>query len=694
MLKKKIKKVKSSALDNLPIILSLLIFLISIFYNDGVLNSETRILNQENDLVLNHFGNELKKSFIDVTKHVKDSFLFQWNNLNNYSDLFSYNWFIEFMPLFYNYFDTLYSISWLNEAGFINWSYPNQTDFSLIGNNTSLNNAFLNAKNTNMTVFSETFLISESKIGMESFTPVYYQGNLSGVFGIVFDMDIIINNIIQQNDIIKGYSLQVFDNDRQMAVVNGNFSLENTYVLANTVSFHNKELKVYSKPLDETILKISPYNMLPIFVAEIILCFITYYLTNLLKTKNKLIENDREILYHKKKFESLGTLSGGIAHDFNNIITNINGQLELIVHNFFPILKNTDMSDKDKESFIRNINALFRNTKRAKEITNQILIFSKQAQISMQYVELSQTLENSIRFVQETNDRKIIFEFNRLDLAYVYTNETLLEQIFMNILINSVNAVKKQQNPRIKIEMLKIEDIDKIFNNDIIKQIKEDHPDINMLGSGCIIKITDNGKGMSPELIKKAIDPISTVTTSKKGTGLGLRIIQNNISLMGGDFDIESKENEFTTIKIILPLVKPKMDTVIKKKLIVNIDSLALKDFNICIIDDEIDIADSYSKILTTYGSRTVYYTKSRDFLIFYESNVNYFDLLVIDYNMPEMNGLKLLLEIQKLNKDQKVILMTGYVTKELENIKIPLITKPFEVHNLITIIKNLLQLI
>ncbi len=691
-------KIRNQIFNNLPVIISILILILSFSYTLNQVANDTNNLHQSTINSSNNFSLELKeqiKANIDV---VSELLAKQWINTNNESRLYDQERFFQLVPSFFNYSSSFLAINWINTSGIITWVYPYERNAEAINksilfypNTNELNDAFALAQNSHVVGFSRLTKFLQGGEGFVAYIPVIYNQNTIGYFNLVFEIDSIIN-YVSTHVPANFFSFKIFEGSTLVGSIGENFTLNGSFVQNKDINIYNKVLYIYTSPNSELIENVSLFSQSTIFITEILLCVAIYYLTDQLKKKNILIKKEfsekekmLEVMYNNKKLEALGTLSGGIAHDFNNILTNIIGHLQIIESDIIPHLKENNI-DKDILSLLdSSLLSISRNVQRSKEITGQILAFSKQGPIDFHIINLYEIIRESIKLVQETNDRRVTFDIiSPKEEHYVYGNQSRLIQIFMNILINSINAMTGN-DPKIQISCSVIENLS--------SSVKKNGR-VEYLNEACVIKIRDNGKGMSEEQIKNAFDPFYTHKSSGKGTGLGLGIVYNNVIAMHGEVSIKSELEKFTEIEIKFPLIKKPstiVETKIKKEERKD-DYNNLQSKTMLIIDDEIDIINSYSKIFEKYGLKVIGHTLGTQAWDYYKENFKNIDIVLTDINLPDINGFDLINLIKSIRWNQKVILMTGFTEVNAEDIDLPIVQKPFNIPKLLKLLSSLFE--
>lgn len=269
-------------------------------------------------------------------------------------------------------------------------------------------------------------------------------------------------------------------------------------------------------------------DLLFIFVSGVIIIFLAVYrITSLLISR--LQESDEQRLgaihqmEHSQKLSSIGRLAAGVAHEINNPLAIINEKAGLMrdIMNLRP-----DFPDKDK--FARQIEAILRSVDRCRGITHRMLGFAKRMDVKIEILDVNAVLIETLGFLEREAQYRNIELVRDLtpDLPNIPTDHGQIQQVFLNILNNSMAAVA--DGGRI-----------------VLRTWNEDDRFVG-------VSIEDNGCGMSEETVKNMFEPFFT-TKKEKGTGLGMSITYGIVKRLGGEIKVRSALSEGTAMTILLP---------------------------------------------------------------------------------------------------------------------------------------------
>ncbi len=223
-------------------------------------------------------------------------------------------------------------------------------------------------------------------------------------------------------------------------------------------------------------------------------------------------------LIRTEKLASMGTLSAGVAHEVNNPLAAISSLVQILQKN-----ENLDQDLLDKLRLIQT------QISRIKQVTSDMMDFARVRPVAKKLVNVNEIIDISLRLAsfdktfQQINIQKIFSE----KLPKVFADSDQLQQVFLNFLLNSRDAIDKNGN-------LIIETYDK---NNFVE-----------------IRITDNGKGIKEVDFKKIFDPFYTTKSAGNGTGLGLAVCYGIITAHGGNIEVLKTDKNETCFLISLPI--------------------------------------------------------------------------------------------------------------------------------------------
>ncbi len=234
------------------------------------------------------------------------------------------------------------------------------------------------------------------------------------------------------------------------------------------------------------------------------------------------LENREAILVQSHKMRAVGTLTAGVAHELNNPLNNITLTAHMLLEDY------DSLDDDERRDMIQD---LITESGRSKKIISNLLDFARESSSQLESLDLTELLRETIALA--SNQIKlsgIKIEFQATDnLPRVHGDVQQLEQVFLNLILNAVDASSKGN--RIQIIVLPADDPNYVA-----------------------VKVIDTGSGIPDHILPSIFDPFFTTKGKGKGTGLGLSVSQGIVAKHGGRISVASKEGQGTTFTVILPI--------------------------------------------------------------------------------------------------------------------------------------------
>ncbi|WP_205481437.1 response regulator [Sphingomonas arenae] len=337
-------------------------------------------------------------------------------------------------------------------------------------------------------------------------------------------------------------------------------------------------------------------------------------------------ERAEAALVQAKKIEAVGQLTGGIAHDFNNLLQAIAGNLELIT-------RSPERVDKVQRWATNATAAVERGTK----LTGQLLTFSRQQRLEARAIHVGKMLEDMRELLRNSVGPTVQLELQISDdLCPVESDRTQLELAVLNLAINARDAMPGGGQLVIAAEM---------------REVADGLPQVAVI-------VSDTGDGMSPEVQERALEPFFTTKGPGEGTGLGLPMAYGVATQAGGDLLIDTAVGEGTTVTMLLPCnvtapEEPPSDSTKSG------EHAAVAGHSILLVDDDHEVREALADLLAADGHACVEARGAAEALDAISRQS--FDLLLLDYAMPEMNGAELASQARKLRPDMKLLFITGF---------------------------------
>lgn len=342
-------------------------------------------------------------------------------------------------------------------------------------------------------------------------------------------------------------------------------------------------------------------------------------------------------LNQSHKMEAIGTLAGGIAHDFNNILSGIIGHAQL-----------TSMNLDNPDKATSHIDQIHNGAKRATDLIQQILTFSRQTEHDKKPVRLYLVIKEALKFIRSSFPSNIRISEEISSREMVKADPTQMHQVLMNLCTNAYHAMQ-ETGGELSVRL-----------SEVAREPEDTPADDKWPAKDHFLKleVSDTGMGIPRKIRNKIFEPYFTTKKIGEGTGLGLAAVLGIVEGHGGRIHVESEPGSGTSIQIYLPILKERTERT---------DSVSEKikiqggDEKIMVVDDENSILEYYSDFLERYGYQVKAFSGSVGALKTFQQDPDGYDLLITDMTMPDMTGDVLAAKVLEIRKDFPIILCTGY---------------------------------
>ena len=379
-------------------------------------------------------------------------------------------------------------------------------------------------------------------------------------------------------------------------------------------------------------------------------------------------------LRESQKMEALGTLAGGIAHDFNNILGTILGNAELARHDA-----------RANWQALVSLEEILKAGNRAKDLVQQILSFSRRQPTSRRVLSLPAIVEESVRLLRAALPVGVRIDCRCApDTPSVVADPTQVQQVLLNIGNNAAHAMAGRTGTiDIRVEGVTLDEASAQF-------------DLNLRpGRYACVTISDVGHGMDATIRRRIFEPFFTTKPPGEGTGLGLSVAHGIMQAHEGGIVVRSDPGKGSRFALYFPRARE-----VAAALGMTEDAGAASEGqgqHILYVDDDEAQVFLIKRMLERWGYRVSAYLEQREALDALLADVQSFDLVVTDFNMPGMSGLEVARAIRDARPDLPVVMVSGYITDALraqaEAVGVrELIAKPHEVEALRDLVHRLLK--
>jgi two-component system cell cycle sensor histidine kinase/response regulator CckA len=376
-----------------------------------------------------------------------------------------------------------------------------------------------------------------------------------------------------------------------------------------------------------------------------------------------------------QKMQAIGQLAGGVAHDFNNLLTAISGHCDLL-------LLRHDHGDQDYGDLIQ----IHQNANRAASLVGQLLAFSRKQNLQPEIVDMRDALSDLTHLLNRLVGEKVSLSVRHdPELTTIKADKRQLEQVMMNLVVNARDAMPDGGAIRVVTE-----------NLTLTKPMERDRAFVPP-GDYVVVKVSDEGHGISPEKLPKIFEPFYTTKRQGEGTGLGLSTAYGIVKQTGGDIFAGSESGKGTRILLLFPrFVLPKLNDHEEPEpeptpLTNNVEGVVL------LVEDEAPVRAFASRALRLRGYTVLEADCAEAALSLLEDPDLNVDLFVTDVIMPGKNGPTWVREALIARPDTKVVFVSGYAEEAFsdEQSRVPhsvFLPKPFSLSDLTKTVQNQLQ--
>ena len=343
-------------------------------------------------------------------------------------------------------------------------------------------------------------------------------------------------------------------------------------------------------------------------------------------------------LIQTQKTEALGRFAGGIAHDLNNVL--------------YPVIINTEMLLEDTEpdtAQYEMLSQILAASHRQRDLIKKILSLAGRAK-RLQPSKVSPLSEETIGVLRFFDSETIeILSYSEARSDEILGDPVQIQQVIMNLCKNAADALESRRGT-IELRLSNVY-LDPVHS-------RRGLPAGNYLR----LMVSDNGTGMTREVMGRIFDPFFTTKDMGRGSGLGLSIVQGILKNHKGSITVESEPGKGSTFTIDLPLYagKGRKEGIRTGRARSGDRRPKGQRKRVLLVDDEMLILSGLQRVLSRSGYRVKTAADGREALEVFTKAPWSFDLVITDQTMPGIPGTELLKRIQEVRPDIPVILCAG----------------------------------
>ena len=353
-------------------------------------------------------------------------------------------------------------------------------------------------------------------------------------------------------------------------------------------------------------------------------------------------------LREAQKMEAIGTLAGGIAHDFNNI-------LAAIIGNVSAARQDTAIGLSNDASLAQ----IERAAVRARSLVQQILTFSRMQAQQLHTQALQPIVDESLDMLRATMPAQVELRVSRPGTpVHVRADATQIQQIVMNLCTNAWHALPAGRG-RIEVGLAAEASLPAAQAD-----VARTWPPALLNGPRAHLWIADNGCGMDEATRARVFEPFFTTKQVGQGTGLGLAVVHGIVSVHGGAIHVDSAPGVGSRFDLWFPLQDAPEQVVESQH--GALDAPPGAGQHVLCVDDDPAMVLMVDGLLRRAGYKVTTFEQPAAALARVRADPGAFDIVVTDFNMPEMNGMELATALARELPRLPVIITSGFISDEM----------------------------
>ncbi len=373
-------------------------------------------------------------------------------------------------------------------------------------------------------------------------------------------------------------------------------------------------------------------------------------------------------LFHSQRMETVGTLAGGLAHDFNNVLGGIVGTTSLMKDRL-------QKGNFDKEACTQDLQIIEACTARATSMVQRLLALSHKKDTAVEILDLNALIQSLVPLCQISFEARIYIQSEfASEPIWIRGDKSQLEQAFLNLCVNARDAMPVGGTLGIHVDQVRV---DAAFRNK--------HPSCTALQMA-VLTIKDTGEGIALENLDRIFDPFFS-TKSENGSGLGLSIVDAIVKRHNGYLEVDSTPQQGCEFRLYFAAAQG------PKRSQAHLEKNSLPDGRtVLIVDDDEIMRKTTGRMLAELGYQVATAATGAAALSMLH-NGHASDLVLMDVDLPGMNGLDTAEIFRQARPEVKIIFCTGrqhqYDMRHLLDIPDTwIIHKPFDLKQMAALVK------
>jgi signal transduction histidine kinase/ABC-type uncharacterized transport system substrate-binding protein/ActR/RegA family two-component response regulator len=353
------------------------------------------------------------------------------------------------------------------------------------------------------------------------------------------------------------------------------------------------------------------------------------------KRAEEALGESEDRLRQSEKLTAIGQLAGGIAHDFNNQLTGVMGYADMLSERL------------EEEPYKRFALAIMASARRAADLTQKLLAFSRKGKYLIVPMDVHQILGEVVSILERSIDKRVrIRQVLKVSHATILGDPNQIQNALLNLAVNARDAMPEGGDLTFETDAITLDEA----------YCRDHHQEISP-GSFLRVTVTDSGCGMTDEVKKHLFEPFFTTKEPGKGTGMGLASVYGTVRNHHGTIQVHSEPGHGTTVRLCLPLAA---NTVRETE--GRYDSVPARgSARILLVDDEETVRMMAPEMLRDLGYSVATCSDGREAADYYRVHWKEIDLVILDMVMPEMGGRDAFIAMRQINPRLRALLSSGY---------------------------------
>ncbi len=348
-----------------------------------------------------------------------------------------------------------------------------------------------------------------------------------------------------------------------------------------------------------------------------------------------------ERILHRQKLEAIGRLGAGIAHDINNVLGGILMNVDYVLG-----LGDRSLTDAEVRECLADLRAA---SLLGADLTRRILAVARRGAVEHVQIDLSALVNDTVEIARRSFDRSVKIDRAVVPQVHVRGDRAHLQQMLMNLLFNARDAMPNGGTLMVNLGYARASEIE---------------PEtVAVAGHHARLVVSDTGVGMDAATRQRIFEPFFTTKSADQGSGLGLATVMDVVTGHGGTIECDSRPNVGTSFRIVLPALMAAARRERRTPASMPRAETSVRSARVLVVDDEPLSRRSICRLLMREGHTTDAAGDGREALRIFEAKGEQIDIVLMDLDMPELDGHATLVEMKKRRPDTRVVFLTGFVT-------------------------------